>query len=110
MWKLDTAVSCCRALETALAPNYHVALGGGVLLRGKSTHDLDVLVYPHHSSHFDIAEIRQLLKAAGCTVLATRRSIQRIWRAKGSTDQKWVEAWWFDGKRVDIIMPSKVGD
>lgn len=48
MWTLDEGLVVARSLEpVAVAFGYHVALGGGVLLRGASEKDLDVMLYPH---------------------------------------------------------------
>ena len=46
MWTLQTAAPVCQVLETiALQFGYHVALGGGVLYKGQSRHDMDVQVF-----------------------------------------------------------------
>ena len=47
MWTLDTALPVVRALQfKALQFGYHIALGGGVLNKGQSDRDLDIVVMP----------------------------------------------------------------
>jgi hypothetical protein len=47
-WTLDEGIKVARRAEAALKKVcYHVALGGSVLHSGRSTHDLDLFVYPH---------------------------------------------------------------
>lgn len=48
MWTRETAFQFLPPLESFLASEgYHCALGGGVMYRGNSDKDLDVIVYPH---------------------------------------------------------------
>lgn len=45
---LDLALTAIRELEPKLAEiGYHSALTGGVLYRGSSEKDIDVVIYPH---------------------------------------------------------------
>lgn len=105
IWTRPSAIALLVKLEAALAPNYHVALAGGVLLRGKSSHDLDVVVFPHNSNHFDMAEVRAGLESAGLRFVVGCQIVQEHWRKMGSTDTKHVEVWMDGMKRVDIIIP-----
>jgi len=113
-WTLDQGIEMVRQIERALAScGWHAALGGGVLHRGQSDHDLDVIVFPRQR----IAEtVRQphigLLRTAlrhdlDMTLFATVDRVQKHWRSKGLGDLKHVEVWkTADGKRVDLLVLS----
>lgn len=111
VWTLDDALTVCRWLEEALAPaGYHVALGGGVLLRGYSHKDLDVLIYPRNVLAIERDKAAVLLQEAGFQRWMTVEQVQAMWRKIGSTpsrpvapDNKTVEVWRFDGKRIDLF-------
>lgn len=48
MWTREEALRVVTWLEPKLAENgFHVALAGGVLTKGTSKKDLDLIVYPH---------------------------------------------------------------
>jgi hypothetical protein len=107
MWSLRSGLATVRKLEGHLAPHYHVALAGGVVLRGKSDHDLDVIVYPHDSNHWHYHEIVGGLHAAGLGLLYGWRVLHSNWRVRGSADEKRVEVWVDDrSRRIDVIMPG----
>lgn len=108
MWRRCAAVIFLRdvvqpAIEVA---GWHCALAGGVLFRGQSSHDLDVVVYPHNSESASLDKLRGALEAAGLRQSHSVDRLHTIWRAKGSTDHKHVEIWMWRGRRVDIIVPS----
>lgn len=104
VWTLDDALTACRRLEEVLAPaGYHVALGGGVLLRGHSHKDLDVLVYPRNVQALEQERAVGLLLGAGFRRWMTAEQVQAMWRKVGSTDNKTVEVWRFEGKRIDLF-------
>ncbi len=47
MWDMDSALRYIRDLQPhAMERGWCILLGGGVLNRGWSTHDLDLLLYP----------------------------------------------------------------
>lgn len=106
MWDLDTALEFTRSLESKLAPDWHCALGGGVLHRGESSHDLDVVVFPHDSNRLNWADLYLALHATErwervVDDLAMKEHRQFM----GSWDQKHVEAWFTtDGRRVDLLV------
>jgi hypothetical protein len=46
---LDNAVALIRLIEPLLSPyGYHCGLTGGVLFKGTSTKDTDIILYPHN--------------------------------------------------------------
>lgn len=63
IWSLEEGIEFCRAAEKLLPSLAHVALGGGVLWRGSSNNDLDVVIYPHAAPdpEFTPKRIRELL-------------------------------------------------
>lgn len=104
-WTLEDALTFFRALWVALEPvGYHVGLTGGVLLRGESKKDLDVLIYPRctHDSP-DIEAVKRTFTNFGMEPYFDRAFITERWRAAGSLDEKHVEGWTYAGKRVDIF-------
>lgn len=103
MWTLEAGLALVRTLEKALAPNYHAALGGGVLHRGESNHDLDIIILPHHANHLDVKEIHEVLRKH-LRLVVPRDKILEDWRKRGITDMKYVEVWAEGWRRVDIII------
>lgn len=50
MWTFEEGLAFVRKLEDHLHDNgFHAALSGGVLWKGSSTKDLDIILYPHTS-------------------------------------------------------------
>ncbi len=104
LWTLEKGLELVRSLERALAPHYHAALAGGVLMRGESKHDLDVVVYPHQADHFELDEIHTALSTR-MRLVVPQHKVAEDWRKRGITDTKHVEVWAVEGgKRVDIII------
>lgn len=108
MWTLDDALDLARQLEDHVAPaGYHVALAGGVLLRGWSEHDLDLVFYPHHGKKLAPLKLERALRAAGLWRRLTVGRVRAYWKRRGITDTKHVEIWLdSEGRRVDVIMPA----
>lgn len=104
-WDIGDAVDLCRNLEERLSEvGWHVALAGGVLLRGESEHDLDLLIFPHCSRGAHRRDVNKALRALGWQRVRTTREMHRHWRSRGSRDTKRVEVWLTeDGGRVDLI-------
>jgi hypothetical protein len=104
MWTFEEALNTIQHLEQTLHPHYHVALAGGVLHHGDSKHDLDLIVFPHSSPHFEIEEVHALLMRMGLTLKVPREVIVKAWRKKGSNDNKYVEVWIDEAsRRLDIL-------
>lgn len=106
-WTRRQGLALVQRLERALKPHYHVALAGGVLLRGESDHDLDVIVFPHKAHHFDLQEIHDALRGH-LHLVFTRERLAAMWRERGIKDTKHVEVWSDASgrhpKRVDVII------
>lgn len=106
-WTLDEGIEFVRKIETALRPRYHCALTGGVLFKGESSHDLDIVIFPDQSQHFDIVEVHRALEKATLELRVSREIVVKDWRRRGIADDKWVEVWVTeDGRRVDVIIPG----
>lgn len=108
-WTLEEGLIVVRELEGKLAGlGWHFALAGGVLMRGESDHDLDVLVYPRCSAiPIDTGKLRACLRALGWTLRGRAEYVIEEWEKKGSIDRKHVDIWaTADRKRVDVIVPT----
>lgn len=107
-WTLDEGVDFVRSLELRLAPTWHVALGGSVLMRGESRKDIDLIIYPHNASDESGWEVLEAcLRAAGLSLFVSEYEVRAAWRDAGSTDTKHVSVWLTslheEGRRVDVF-------
>lgn len=111
MWTLEQAIEAWRNVECMIAPyGWHAALGGGVLARGYSTHDLDLIVYAHTRGRGAVTDVVLSLSDLGWTRTHDAAAMIAHWREQGSCDTKRVESWrTLDGKRVDVIYPAEAG-
>lgn len=108
-WNLDEARVLLNALESTAKlqhAGWHFALAGGVLFKGRSTHDLDIIAYPHITCAGNRRALRKLLREPFGWYLRMRAwELHRYWRRKGSQDRKHVEVWKTpDGRRVDLFI------
>lgn len=108
MWTLDEAVELVRDIwDECAAAGWHLAITGGVLYRGESDKDLDLVAYPHNSEDADIDDLYDCLCLLGWRLRSQAQTTATYWRKSGSTDCKHVEVWrTVDGRRVDVIAPS----
>lgn len=104
-WTFDDALNLVRHLQVELeASGFHVAMAGSVLLKGESSNDLDVIVYPHTTAKIDMTTYRSILEGMGLRLLADRIRVAQIWKRSGSLDTKHVEAWETpSGQKVDLF-------
>ena len=65
--------------------------------------DLDIIIYPRTTEHFNSSEIHDLLCSSGFNLLLSRVALQAIWNNKGSDDAKFVQAYTYLNKRVDVF-------
>lgn len=110
-WNMTAGLAFVRRLERELTGNAdddrdaHVALAGGVMKRGRSAHDLDVIVYPRNSENgLSLLRLHKVMKQIGCISHATTDMIRADWKRRGITDRKHVEVWRYRGRRVDLIV------
>ena len=105
-WTIPSARLLVRSLLERLAPLYYVGLTGSVLRNGFSGNDLDLIVYPSSSVRQDKDFVVQALVDAGLKRRSSREFVKAIWQRKGSDDEKHVEVWEYEGKKVDIFFLS----
>lgn len=91
----------CPELRTV---GYDVALGGSVLTRGASAHDLDLVVFPLRTSTQNRSALLVTLERFGMHRQHSVEVVHARWRALGSRDEKHVEVWvdWA-GRRIDLF-------
>lgn len=116
MWTLESARDFLQRLERQISPSWHCALGGGVLYRGTSNHDLDVILIPHsttepvinhkiHDVYWDVSPIYEAMRFFGFERSKTADEMKKHWESKGGGDTKHVEVWLDgDNRRVDLII------
>lgn len=106
LWTLDQAISLVRQMEAAFVPvGWHCALAGGVLHRGSSEHDLDVIAYPHCKPDADLTTLTTALVSIKMRPWCSREEMIAYWRSKGGRDTKHVEVWVAPGGgRVDLLV------
>lgn len=104
MWTLQQALDLHNALLPVVRDvGFCVALTGGVLREGSSRHDVDIIFYPLQSPAGDIGLLQEALRGFGMRLCADRAAVTARWRSRGSWDEKWVEVWELDGKRIDVF-------
>lgn len=111
MWTLRKALRFIRKIQPELMKRgWYCSLAGGVLNKGESKHDLDLVMVPMCSLIQEIECVRAVMRENGFELMADHEKIHRHWAKKGSYDRKHVEAWWDWDKdlRIDVIIPSKV--
>ncbi len=113
LWHERDAIELATFLDSEYGlagVGWHVAIAGGVMRRGWSMHDLDLVVYPHcrttgRAPSFEAA--RDYLRRLGWRLHVDKASMHKYWRKKGSKDRKHVEVWHTaDGRRVDLLVLS----
>lgn len=104
-WTIDDAIQFCRSLEKVITPvGFHVGLRGGVLIRGKSDRDLDLVIYPRDSSDVRLDRLHDRLRAFGMKQVESTAQVHSRWQARGTTDRKAIEIWEIGGRKVDLLI------
>ncbi len=103
IWTRAEAIDFVAALDEKLTPRYHVGLTGSVLIKGSSTKDLDVIVYPASTAEQDKAFVVEKFLEAGLVKIHDVEVVHARWRRLKSQDTKHVEVWAYQGKRVDVF-------
>lgn len=99
LWTLNQACDLCNKLQDYLAPfGYGVGLTGGVLRRGESDKDIDVIVYPFKRLSSDFDSMYQSLSDFGLKFIRLPNENRSY-----TDDGKRVEVWEFQGKRIDLF-------
>lgn len=107
-WDLESGLVFVRVLERELrVAGYHVGIVGGVLHRGASVNDLDVVVYPRDTTRRNTGRARRVLERLGMVCQSSVRDTWTRWALHGSADRKCVDVWsTLDGRRVDVFWMS----
>jgi hypothetical protein len=96
-WTLEEGIGVARMFEKIVSPlGFHVALGGGVLLRGESIKDLDLFVYPHQKSTSNLTRVKEALQTL----------VKDFQPCGHKYDQKEVYKCLFLGQRIDFFFLS----
>lgn len=115
-WTLRQGRDFARRLERELnkrrwsgrAELYHIAIGGSVLHRGESKHDLDIIAFARKADRVgakDVKILRQCMHKLGAYRMVTREELVETWRALGNNETKHVEIYiTHDNRRVDLIV------
>jgi len=103
-WTMSDALDFVRKLAKVVGPHYHLALAGSVLLKGRSRKDLDVVVFPASTAERDEAALFAALEAFGMRRMVDVPGVHARWRRLGSADEKRVEVWRWQGRRVDLFL------
>ena len=110
IFTLEDAVAFARTVEAEISKvGWHCALAGSCLHAGRSSKDVDLIVYPHKKTGPHCPNKRGLhgaLRRAGLDVWMTRRQLRANWKKRGIRDNKWVEVWVSHRGRVDILVLS----
>lgn len=104
-WTRDEATLLLAGVAKELAVHgFGVGLTGSVLTKGWSQHDLDIIIYPLQSTEGTYWTVAQeALRQAGFELYISASDVKDSWRRKGSRDQKCVEVWLFNKRRVDVF-------
>lgn len=104
MWTLNEGVDLCGRLNRRLVTaGYSVALAGSVLFTGKSTKDLDLVIFPLTSNSLNLDAVRTTLTEFGLRLYVTMEKVHERWRELGSEDTKHVEVWRLGRRRIDLF-------
>lgn len=104
VWTLSDALELCGVIEKVISKiGFHVGLRGGVLMRGKSDHDLDLIIYPHDSTVCRAKLLYDELRVMGLDRQKTVAECHAGWRLRGSSDKKNVEIWTTGERVIDIF-------
>lgn len=104
-WTLSEATALLSGIAPGLLTRgFAVGLTGSVLTKGQSEHDLDIVLYPlQFTAETNWEAAREALTNAGFVCHLPVDVVQSAWRRKGSLDEKRVEVWLFNKRRVDVF-------
>ena len=62
MWSIDEALTLIRRIQVTYIGEFHICLGGGVLNKGYSDHDLDLFIEQQQGAAHDTGALLAWLK------------------------------------------------
>ena len=99
IWTIEQACDFCTNLHNYLVTfGYDVGLAGGILLRGESNKDIDIIIYPLKKISSDFNAMYQSLPNFGLKFVRLPNN-----NFGYQDDGKRVEIWDFQDKRVDLF-------
>jgi hypothetical protein len=100
VWTAKPALEFCSKLwPMAAKHDWHFGMTGGVMYKGESSKDLDLIFYPHTGTKPTLEGLHAALKEAG---------MEQVSDFPIGYEGKYVEIWITDDdKRVDIIIENK---
>lgn len=109
VWTMEDGVTLIRDLQTkALHKGYHLALGGGVLNRGFSYNDLDIVALPLDGK--EVVEPSKLVKVFTPYLGTVVTSFDPDGPSVQSGDDARVFVFRTDeGKRIDLLFYTRAG-
>lgn len=110
MWTRPEAIVLLAAMQPSMMRRgWFLALTGGVLTRGFSDHDLDLVAVPMKTLHTDLNNLHDCFTTFGMERTHDAETMRERWKSKGSPDGKYVEVYRFGDKRIDIIVAYPEG-
>lgn len=109
-WTLEEAQALVAKIWEPLAKaGFHVGLTGSTLYNRASNKDLDLIVYPHKTGEKTLNDAVRALQTLGFVRWFNYEAVQGA-RGQGDNeygnDQKKVEIWHYNKKRVDMFFLS----
>lgn len=103
-WDIEKARTLIEPLIKPMwAAGFFIGIAGSVFTKGKSDKDLDLVLAPLTTAHVDLDAAKAVLKAHGWTPYVDRETVTAQWRKVGSLDEKHVEVWLHEDRRVDVF-------
>jgi hypothetical protein len=104
-WTLEEAGALVAYLDAPLkAAGFAVGIGGSVIAKGRSDHDVDLIIFPMTTAKPHEPELaRAVLRRLGLHLVIDRERVVKGWRSIGSRDEKHVEIWERNKKRIDVF-------
>lgn len=110
-WTLEDALNFVQELAVVIEPvGYYPGLTGSVVFarkgrvyKGRSSSDIDVILYPASTAAFNMKDLKAALKSFGLVLVVPRARVKAKWRRLGSQDNKHVEVWDYYGRKVDFF-------
>lgn len=106
-WDIEAARALIQPLiEPMWEAGFFIGIVGSVFTKGKSEKDLDLVLVPLTTARAEKDAAKAVLKAHGWTLYVDRETVTARWRKVGSQDEKHVEVWLHEDRRVDVFFLS----
>ena len=96
-WQIEDAIALATAVEGVVAPmGWHVALTGGMLYKGGSRKDVDLILYHHNQPNAELAsasrdEIENALRGIDLDVFGVYSAVSKATYRGKAVDLLYVE-------------------